>query len=55
MMTLAIVVVGMFIWSSLDDIRIELKYMNNLKEKEQFKNKQYDSNSEQHERSVPIP
>ena len=39
MTSVAITIVGMFIWNILDDIRIELKYMNRLKEKENLKNK----------------
>lgn len=34
-----IFIIGIFIWNILDDIRIELKYMNRLKEKENLKNK----------------
>ena len=32
-----ILIVGLMIWSELDNISTELRYMNTLKEKEQFK------------------
>ena len=34
-----IFIVTIFIWNVLDDIKLELKYMNRLKEKENLKNK----------------
>jgi len=38
LLTFGILTIGCMIWSELDSIRIELKYMNTLKEKE-LKNK----------------